>query len=74
MSAEKIFRCENWFFCLFFGRCLGLGWCFLGCWLVFCGAFLHGLWCASMLVSVTFAYVDGSAGKEISKEEGANSL
>jgi len=27
-----------------------------------------------MLPTVTFAYVDGSAAKEISKEEGANSL
>jgi len=27
-----------------------------------------------MLVSVTFAYVGGSAGKEISKEEGGFSL
>ena len=32
-------------------------WCFRVCWLVFCGAFQHGLWCASMLPSVTFEYV-----------------
>jgi len=29
-------------------------WCLELCLLVFCGALLHGLWCASMLVSVTF--------------------
>jgi len=36
--------------------------------------FTFGLWCASMLPSVTFAYVDGFAGREISKEEGDKSL
>ena len=41
---------------------------------MFCGALLHGLWCGSMLVSVAFAYVAGSAGKEISGEEGINRL
>jgi len=52
---------------------------------VFCGAFQHGLWCASMLVSVAFGDdVAGMfglrlmaavvAGKQISKEEGSNPL
>ena len=41
---------------------------------MFCGAFQHSLWCALMLVSVTFGHVAGSAGKEISKEEGNNRL
>jgi len=54
-------------------------WCFRVCWLVFCGAFQHGLWCASMLLGVTavrMGVVDagGSAGREISEEEGALSL
>ncbi len=35
---------------------------FAGCWLVFCGAVLHGLWCASMLVGVTFGDVVKTIG------------
>jgi len=42
--------------------------------MVFQALFAGVLWCALMLVSVTFGHVAGSAGKEISKEEGDNSL
>ncbi len=49
------------FFCLRFGCCLLFWLLFVGCWLRFCGAVLHGLWCAFMLVSVAFAHVDGGS-------------
>ena len=49
-------------------------WRFSVCWLVFCGVFQHSLWCASMLLSVTFGDVGCSAGKVISNEEGDFSL
>jgi hypothetical protein len=49
-------------------------WCFAGCLLVFCGAFLHGLWCGSKLVSVKFVDVEGLCGKTILREEGVSSL
>jgi len=61
-------------FCLCSEGCLLFCLAFWLCWMVFCGAFQHGLWCASMLPSVKFAYVGGSARKRISKEEGAISL
>ena len=41
----------------------GSEWCFWGCWLRLCGALLHGLWCASMLVVVRIRYV-GRLGAE----------
>jgi hypothetical protein len=49
----------------------GLGavcWCFVVRFNILCGAHLHGLWCALRMLT------DCSAGKEISKEEGAMSL
>jgi hypothetical protein len=41
---------------------------------VFCGAFQHGLWCGSKLVSAKSVDVAASAIREISKEEGNNRL
>ena len=50
-------------------------WCLGFCLTRFCGAFQHGLWCASMVVSVAFRVCYGSSvGREISREEGVNSL
>lgn len=43
------------------GSVHGSVWCFWRCLTWFCGAVLHGLWCASMLVSVTFAHVEGGS-------------
>jgi len=59
MSAENFFVLRVGFFCLCFAVCRMFCMVFRLCLLVFCGAFQHSLWCASMLPSVKFEHVAG---------------
>ena len=54
LSAGKIFAAKARLFCLCFGFCFCFCMFFWRCLLLVCGALLHGLWCASMLVVVQF--------------------
>jgi len=70
MSAEKFFWGESsaflFVFVGLFGFLYGVSgavwWCFVVRICMVCGAVLHGLWCASMLSSVTFRNVVGAVG------------